>query len=165
MKFYAGIGSRETPENVCMLMTHIAIRLYLKKYTCRTGGAAQADTAFEVGASPEVEVYLPWAGFNGRRGGIVIGDDIWLRDIAIDHYPGQFTSLPGSVKKLMTRNSAQILGRGIGEPISEFVICWTPYGKGGGGTGQALRVAATYNVPVYDLALPEAREKVKEMCR
>jgi hypothetical protein len=164
VKYYAGIGSRETPAQVCRLMTHIAVRLYQKGWTCRTGGADGADTAFENGASPKVELYLPWPGFNGRSWGIPIGDDLWLRDIAIDHHP-KWSSLREPVKKLMTRNSAQILGRGTGEPISEFVICWTPEGRGGGGTGQAIRVARSFGVPVYDLFKLEDREIVKELCK
>lgn len=161
MKYYAGIGSRQTPEPVLLLMEHIALKLYLKGYTCRTGGAAGADTAFEVGAAPNVEVYLPWAGFNRRTTGVVIDSDAH-RGIAKLHHPN-WSALSPAAQKLMTRNSAQIFGEKIGSPVSEFVICWTPYGKGGGGTGQAIRVARSYGVPVYDLALKEARDKVKEI--
>jgi hypothetical protein len=164
MKFYAGIGSRQTPEPVLLLMEHIALKLHLKGYTCRTGGADGADSAFECGAHPNVEVYLPWERFNGRFKGIVCGDDMTLRSIAQKHHPAWGALSPG-VKRLHTRNVAQILGEKIGSPVSEFVICWTPYGKGGGGTGQAIRVARSYGVPAYDLAIREAREKVKEIIR
>jgi hypothetical protein len=170
--YYAGIGSRQTPRDVWDAMYRIGRRLGDKGYICRTGGADGADTAFEFaarartlpGGKPSVEVYLPWEGFNGRKG-IVIGDDQYLRDIAIEHYPRSWHALREPVKRLMTRNSAQILGRGIGEPISAFVICWTPEGKGGGGTGQAIRVARSYGVPVYDLFKPEDREMVKKICK
>lgn len=164
-RYYAGIGSRSTPGDIINLMTHIAICLYQKGFTCRSGGADGADTAFEAGASPKVEVYLPWEGFNGRARGIVCGEDEALRLIAARHHPA-WNRLREPVRKLMTRNSAQILGR---QPVidaeSEFVICWTVDGTGGGGTGQAIRVAGAHNVPVYDLALFEGRQKVRELCQ
>lgn len=34
--------------------------------------------------------------------------------------------------------------------LSDFVICYTKGGKGSGGTGQALRIAKVYNVPIFD---------------
>jgi hypothetical protein len=163
VKYYAGIGSRETPAQVCRLMTHIAVRLYQKGWTCRTGGADGADLAFENGAAPKVEVYVPWQYFNGRPHGIVCGEDLFLRDVALRHHP-RWSSLREPVRKLMTRNSAQIIGHCFGDPVSEFVICWTPKGKVGGGTGQAIRVARSYGVPVYNLFNYDDREKVRELC-
>jgi len=54
---------------------------------------------------------------------------------------------------------------GIGfTKVSSFVLCWTPDGADGkrttttrrtGGTGQAIRLAARYNVPLYNLARPD----------
>ena len=48
-KYYAGIGSRETPEDVCGRMTKLASILERKGYTLRSGGAVGADTAFAGG--------------------------------------------------------------------------------------------------------------------
>lgn len=41
-----------------------------------------------------------------------------------------------------------------------MVICWTKEGKRGGGTGQALRIAQHFYIPIFDLALPDAGEKL-----
>lgn len=86
MKYYAGIGSRNTPADILDLMTHLARRLDSRGYTLRSGGADGADAAFERGAMLDTP--------------------------------------------------------------SEFILCWTEHGSGKGGTGQALRIAATYNIPV-----------------
>lgn len=51
--------------------------------------------------------------------------------------------------RFMSRNYRQV--RGWGEPDSEFVVCWTYDGTDVGGTGQALRVARHYGIPVYNL--------------
>lgn len=46
---YAGIGSRETPENICKFMTTCATFLADNDYVLRSGAAIGADAAFEVG--------------------------------------------------------------------------------------------------------------------
>jgi hypothetical protein len=50
----------------------------------------------------------------------------------------------------MARNSFQVLGEDLETPAT-CVICWTPGGKGDGGTGQALRIARHYDVPIIDI--------------
>jgi hypothetical protein len=52
------------------------------------------------------------------------------------------------------RNTAIILGERCDKPV-DCVICWTPGGAIAGGTGQALRIAAGYNIPVFNLFWPE----------
>jgi hypothetical protein len=44
----------------------------------------------------------------------------------------------------------QILGEDLKTPCN-LVVCYTAGGKGGGGTGQALRAAKDHNVPILDL--------------
>lgn len=48
-KYYAGIGSRETPTRVLQLMIKAAQRLAQRGYTLRSGGADGADAAAVVG--------------------------------------------------------------------------------------------------------------------
>ena len=61
----------------------------------------------------------------------------------------------------MARNSYQVLGRNLDDPV-EFVICWTPGGSGSGGTGQAIRIAKDYQIPVFDLGSPETKLRLEE---
>ena len=58
----------------------------------------------------------------------------------------------------MARNAMQVLGPNLDDP-SAFIVCWTPDASDGsktspktGGTGQALRIAHEYKIPVYNLA-------------
>ena len=51
------------------------------------------------------------------------------------------------------RNACQILGMDGETPVS-MVICWTPKGLRTGGTGQALRIAEAFNIPIFDLGIP-----------
>ena len=152
-RFYAGIGSRETPEAICRFMAQAATHLAGLGYTLRSGGADGADKAFESGVpeqSPK-EIFLPWRGFNGNPSPLFdyTGNERKLFAIAAEHHPA-WTRLEPAVKRLHARNVCQMLGYDGQTPV-EFVICWTPKGKGGGGTGQAIRIAISYGVPVYDL--------------
>lgn len=151
LRFYAGIGSRETPREMLVVMTQLAAELERRGYVLRSGGAEGADTAFEAGTSLKGRrIYLPWAKFNGRAG-IVCGDVTSLRMIAQQHHPA-WSQLTRGAQALHARNVAQVVGYYPEAQRSEFVVCWTRGGAGGGGTGQALRIARTYSVPIYDLA-------------
>lgn len=151
MKYYAGIGSRETPSDVLTFMVETACKLKNIGYTLRSGGAVGADTAFALGAGEESDIYLPWKHFNNARVGRVCGEDPMLRQIAMKYHPA-WGKLSDAAKLFHTRNVAQVLSRipGKGKP-SQFVVCWTKDGKGGGGTGQAIRIARGYGIRVYDL--------------
>ena len=70
VKYYAGIGSRSTPEDVLDRMYKLAILLAKRSYTLRSGGANGADTAFEKGCTivnGSIDLWLPWNGFNKRK--------------------------------------------------------------------------------------------------
>ena len=148
MKTYAGIGSRECPPDVCATMSTIASRLDKLGYRLRSGGADGADTAFERGATNK-EIFLPWDGFNGR-----VADGLtYIVPNFDERYTKQFHPKPDSLGKgaklLMSRNANQVLGRDLNDPV-DFILCWTKDGKASGGTGQAMRIAASRNIPIFN---------------
>lgn len=157
--FYAGIGSRSAPRDVLNTMHKIACELRELGYILRSGGAPGADTAFEDGAGRDAEIFIPWPGFGNRRHGIVCGDVSWMRELAKDFHPA-WESCSRGAKALHTRNVAQVLGQQE-SPASAFVVCWTPEGKGGGGTGQALRIAHFCGIPAYDLGAADGLERFR----
>jgi len=158
MKIYAGIGSRETPPDVCQAMCNIAMFLSVRGWTLRSGHADGADKAFELGATHR-QIFLPWAGFNGRQpdGVRYIVPEVTptMIDIAARHHPA-WHRCSGPAKKLHIRNVCQVLGLDCNTP-ADMVICWTRDGKGGGGTGQAIRIAKSYNIPIFDIALEQGQ--------
>jgi len=150
MKYYAGIGSRETPEEVSEIFIKLAKYLANKSFTLRSGGAKGADTLFEIGcdkANGLKEIYLPWSGFEGSKSTLIVKDKRAF-EIAEKYHP-YWHNLSDGAKKLQARNSHQVLGEDLDTP-SDFIICWTKNGKGSGGTGQALRIAKAYNIPIFD---------------
>lgn len=157
-KYYAGIGSRNTPKDIINLMSEISAKLFSEGWTCRTGGAIGADTAFEQGAIlagrsqhlNTIQVFKP----NGTirewfysspfketpsKRIIRLPDDCWnlATEIASQNHP-VWHHLKGYTKNLMIRNVFQILGTvkkveyETGTHLemnkSSFVLCWTPDG-------------------------------------
>lgn len=173
--YYAGIGSRETPQDVCRKMFTAGRILWEAGLTLRSGGASGADTAFEFGAlcaangqesvddaaalrkSPEtnwdrIEIHLPYERFNSHPSPRY-GSTKEARHIASQYHP-RWDILSCTGRDFMGRNAYQILGRDLGTPVS-FVLCWTPKGKISGGTGQALRHARDLEIPVLNFGIDE----------
>jgi len=151
MKFYTGIGSRETPLEIQKWESRAAILLRKKDFILRSGGAKGSDRAFEYGAHEQKEIWIPWNGFEGKyldkKMFFLYTDE--AVPIAAKAHPN-WVKLTQGAKKLHARNVNQVLGPDL-KTLSEFVVCWTPDGKDSGGTGQAIRVARDHNVPVYNI--------------
>lgn len=172
-KAYAGIGSRKTPPEVLNQMTRIAARLNVLGWTLRSGAAEGADRAFEAGAGGEKEIFLPWKGFMGSRSKLIEPETPDLAaEIASQIHPG-WHYLNQAAKKLMARNTRQILGHALGDPVL-FVLCWTPDGceSGGtrssvtGGTGQAIALASgRFSIPVFNLKNADALDRLAEFLK
>lgn len=156
--YFTGIGSRETPDEVLDQLRGLSQFFCEKGYVLRSGGADGADRICEIGCDKvdgTKEIYLPWEDFNNN-----FFSDLYLDvlpkvgeaiQIAADHHP-KWESLTDNVKKMHVRNVYQVLGLTLDKP-SKFVVCWTPVKNSvpQGGTAQAIRVAKTHNVPVYNL--------------
>lgn len=155
MKFYTGIGSRQTPFAVLRIMQRTAKNMNTVGYTLRSGGAAGADSAFEKGAGNKKEIYLPWLGFNGNESTLLPTDEAF--EMAAKYHPA-WKNCDERARKFHARNCHQVLGHDLKTP-SKLIICWTLAGKDGGGTGQALRIARAYNIPIDNLADFEVAKK------
>ncbi len=130
-------------------MTEIAHRLNSMGYYLRSGGARGADTAFELGATKK-QIFLPWDGFNGKKSN---GKDYivpFYNEALVELFHAKPSALSPAGRKLMSRNSYQVLGPTLENPV-DFVLCWTKDGKASGGTGQAIRVAEHFKIPVFNL--------------
>ncbi len=161
--YYAGIGSRSTPERVLDTMLTLSTKLAEEGLTLRSGGAAGADTAFENGCSiadGRKEIWLPYKGFRNRHGPSckVYNED--HEDMASMLHP-VWNRLPKVAQRLHSRNVGQILGENVFDifQYSKFVICYTPDGADHhtlvtaktGGTGTAIKLASYKEIPVFNL--------------
>ena len=139
INYYAGIGARDTPAVKLGEMMHIARKLRLLDYVLRSGGAQGADSAFESMVGTRKQIFRP------SDSGLV------AQEHAAKYHPNWAACKP-YVRKLHARNSIILLGTTLDTPV-DFVVCWTPEGKVTGGTGQALRIALDYEIPIYNLAV------------
>lgn len=172
-KSYAGIGSRETPLYALAVMQFLSS--YLSEvYTVRSGGADGADTAFELPAGKNKEIFLPWHGFSFSGEGVVVNDpktlsiaELLIDGMFIKNISSLHTHSTEKMKrskneshlKLHRRNCFQILGRNLNNPV-DFLTCWTDdkainhdqtNGKTGG-TGTAIRLASQLSIDVFNLS-------------
>lgn len=181
---YAGIGSRETPDEIQREMTAIAAALEKHGLILGSGGADGADLAFEVGVSDPAmkHIFLPWQGFNGSDSSHYPRDraiDRKAHELASLHHPGWHVMVAKAnatgqdektvraakkaraSMKLHARNGYQILGDDLNTPVP-FVLCWTVDGGPTGGTGQAIRIAEDRGIPVFNLFFEEDRADVMD---
>lgn len=168
-RYYAGIGSRQTPEPILHVMRRLGYGLALRGYTLRSGAADGADSAFEQGCDStqgSKEIWLPWPGFNHNRDSKLTPEAMHFELAATLHPTWGY--LKDGPKALHARNTAQVLGADLHTPV-DFVVCFTPDGaqtheevnKGTGGTGTAIRLASLRGIPVFNLFRIETLEKLK----
>lgn len=149
-KTYSGIGSRKSPPKILDLMTRIASFMEKQGYILQSGGAPGADNAFESGVtnSDMKRIYLPWLKFNGNTSPLYEVSKAALT--LASYFHPSWHKLSEAGKLLMARNGYQVLGKDLSIPV-EMVICYTPHGKIEGGTGQAMRIAKHFNIPIFNL--------------
>lgn len=159
---YTGIGSRETPTEIMNLMTDTACYLSRKGVVLRSGGADGADSSFEKGASTGLkEIYLPWKYFNKNASRLCGPYSAQHVEMARRFHPA-WGRLSQGAQKLMVRNVAQIFGMDF-ERRTKLVICWTKDGQASGGTGQALRIARAFEIPIVNLYFDSVASGIKNI--
>ena len=173
---YAGIGSRETPQEVLDKMTEVAKYLEELGYTLRSGRAIGADKAFEKGVKSKKEVFLGSVKTGEKE--LKIAEEIhpaWdkmlestkRKAIASGKNPEKSADY---VANLMARNTNQIFGANLDTPV-DFVLAWTQDGLTdyrkrslqSGGTGQAIDMASRKGIPVINMANDNWRDELKSV--
>jgi len=154
MKYYAGIGSRNTPKILLPYIKILTEILYIHNYVLRSGGAKGADSMFEnsLNSIPNINLNIYKDIFYSNDA------EIWSFIEVLKHFPndrekGTFNFWKPYVKGLMARNMMQVLGKNNDKRV-DFVVCWTPvnyYNNSDcGGTGYAIRCALAYNIPIFN---------------
>jgi hypothetical protein len=167
-RYYAGIGSRQTPEPILKVMEQIGKFLAERGWILRSGGADGADSAFERGCDAgqgKKEIYLPWKGFNNNSSDLFLkshhlkGTKEKAFEIASQYHP-VWEQLSYGAQCLMARNVYQVLGQDLATPVS-MVICYNLGGFTHGGTSQAMRIARDRAIPIFRLNDEEELVRIK----
>lgn len=178
MKYYTGVGSRETPEDILTMMSQVATKLASQGWTLRSGGAKGAGSAFELGwlqwysnqtpwpSYPQLEVFIPWEGYNGHDRDGLFGGNInpeldnaqlfMLAGFIAEKMHPNWAACKRGARAMHARNVYQVLGQDLKTP-SKMLIAWTPLTRAGepkGGTATAIRLAESHQIPCFNLNKP-----------
>lgn len=176
-KWVTGVGSRKTPVTMQPPITAIVRLLASRDHGIRSGAADRADTMFEEAALQcEARLQVFTTGHRHRRPHhtplltLPVQVQEEAARIAQAHHRG-WHGMSEWARALHTRNVLQVLGPSLTAP-SKALICWAPGSvldaKGrlrnvAGGTGQAVRIAYTYGVPAYNLAIRAHVDKLARL--
>lgn len=168
-QYVTGVGSRETPEYILVLMQFIAFKLAKENWCWRSGYAPGADYAFYRGVedlwdtSPNpdyslFQTFLPWKNFSKRktplRGEVYVGSELpgWNKALLIaEKLHPAWHLVSGAGKNLHARNVFQVLGPSLNEP-SQAIVYWAKTDKHGtpqGGTRTAWAIAKKCGVKKF----------------
>ena len=155
---YAGIGSRETPAEVLILMTKAAKWLEAKGYKLQTGKTfgnreEGADKAFSDGTNNK-ELFGPEAANEKTIA------------IAKEMHPAPQHLKEGGLK-LMARNTNQVFGVKLDTPV-DFVLFYAEETKGirpKGGTGQAVEMARLKGIPTINMANSDWKKQLTDVLK
>lgn len=161
---YAGIGSREAPPEALARCRELAGLLERLGFMLRSGAAPGCDAAFEAGLlSPErAEIFLPWSGFMGHASRFRSPTPQAIALAQVTHPAWRHLDAHG--RSLQARNSHQVLGADLRSPV-RFIACWTPGAMQVGGTAQAMRIADSRGIPIFNLASSRQSSIIFEAAR
>lgn len=159
MKYYCGVGSRETPGDVLEVMQRAAVYLRGEGYVLRSGHATGADWAFEQGAQAESLIFLPWRPFGQQRygddpGRPVLGKAVVAPETELLANYQLLVDLGIRTQAQPNRTVALLHGRNVLQVTdAQFVLCWCPVrnGQPQGGTATAVKLAEHWGIPVLNL--------------
>lgn len=174
--YIAGVGTRKINNKKFKEIEEFS-RYLTENYrvVIRSGHAQGTDYAWECGAQNNCDVYLPWLKFGSelslRSPHVFTIDDAddKIKELAEDsvaQFHPNYRSLRKGGYSCMTRNYFQVMGHLEESPRVKAVVCCAKP-KGGranlftpkkqtkievqGGTGQAVRIANFYDIPVFNI--------------
>ena len=152
---YAGIGARQTPQDILGYMADQARILEGKGLILRTGDAQGADKAFRDAAEHKL-VYTPNQPI-----------EQWARDEVSLVCDTEYDQMKEHTQNLLARNMYQLFGSGTSKNVkqpSKFVLYWSfpgaewdtgvhtnNYYNCSGGTRYAVRAACNAGIPTFNL--------------
>lgn len=178
---WAGIGSREAPMSVQILMARYARTAYdLMLGPLHSGDAIASDFAFWVGANlssnigkMKPKIFLSHNGYQNRwhddRLGFInaksLPPEIYERagQLAFEARGGWWGLGPGGIA-LMTRNPFQLLDVDLETPVKKCIYWGIPQGKTEkvrGGTNCGLQIAKRFNIPRINLYHEENQQALQ----
>jgi hypothetical protein len=163
----ACIGSRDMDARQVSWCRQIGALITANGFELHSGNALGADQAFASGANQEhpelVYLHLPWASYEvgavqdlNHVSVYPFGNMKFYVDIAAEVHP-RWNFLKQAVRKLHARNSSILVPN---QTNVDVCIAWPSAIKGGGGTGQGMRIAKSRGIKLIDLRETEPSQVV-----
>lgn len=167
---YAGIGSRSITKVEDNIIRRVANKLS-EKFVLYSGNAEGSDNSFQKGSNGNCVLMLPWKKFNFKQysgpylDALTLGDTFDGIESVYNFHPAP-ERLGNAAMSLMSRNYHQIHGF-RNYPKVSFVMCCADEDAFGvkGGTGQAVRIAKSDNIPVINIRNKYWLPQLKEVCK
>lgn len=170
-KFWSGIGSRETPNEICDLMKQIGKKLENRGWTLRSGGAKpkrkslttwSADLAFEYFVKNKYIYTVKNFDFSEPNYSFCRNEVLSVLDKKID-----LDNYDKHCQILLLRDINQVLGSSKTCPDhSKFLICWVKHENYNesdlGGSRIAIRCALKHGIKVYNLVNKDHVQLIKK---
>ncbi len=160
-------------HNVCMMLAELGVTFTSGLCELGMDGIAQKaySKAVDLGLAKEsqFEVYVADQ-YNIRRStlprkhlAIVRNKDLISETerIASEVHPA-WDRCNEWARGMHSRNCHQILGYDLQSPV-DAVICWTPDGAVVGGTATVIRIAMKYDIPVFNLGVPDKKSVLNDI--
>ena len=93
---------------------------------------------------------MPWRYFNSNPS-TLFGITNECFELTLKYTPN-LEFFKRQTQLLICRDTYQVLGGNLNTPV-EFIVCYTNNGNTSGGTGYAIRIAESMNIPVFNRGL------------
>ena len=159
-------GNETPPPMVEQALRRIVPELEKRGYVIRSGGMKGVENAVEEMAR-NVEVHLPWKGFDGKESKFTYTSDE-AKEFAKRHHPMWDQAKP-VIQTFCAKNVRLVLGKDLKSP-TQILIIWSEDGAETtrertaktGLTGVALSVAAELRIPIFNLQRPDAEQRLMQ---
>ena len=153
---YAGIGSRATPPETLRDMTIMAAWLARRGWHLHSGGAAGADSAFAAGAPGRAPHRVPALARISRLRRAGLPHPLARAHAHLPRHRRRPASHVATAARpppglCMPETPRSCWARTADTTPVHAVVAWTERGLISGGTGQGIRIARRYDIPVLNL--------------
>lgn len=169
-KPYVVTGNKDAPASVLDDIKELVTKLEKLGFTTRTGGLEGIDQVAE-DTSKNIELYLPWNGFNNKQTKLYWNDKASLQAAKIYQAAKAaspvFESLKPAIQAFLAKNARMVLGTKFDSGCL-FLLCWSEDGAETkkdvtartGNVGHVILIANSIGVPIFNLGKEDSKQRL-----
>lgn len=163
-KPYAVIANKDPDQNSQEVVKRIVTKLSEHGFIARCSGMEGIEEIPEK-LNVSHELHLPWKNFDQKQSKFTYNNPL-VQGIAKKFHP-TWDSLKLVIQSFLSKNVRLLCGY-QGNSLSLFMLCWSADGVESakdktfdtGSVGHAICVAAAHHIPVFNIAKPDAEERL-----